>query len=201
MKKQLIISVGREYGSGGHEIAEKLAKHYGIQMLDHNLLDEIAAERNLDMKNLEGLDEKYKNPFSSRTVRGYSSSPEENLYLIQFDYLQKKAAAGESFVIVGRCSETILRSYEGLVSVFVLADMDKKIERIMRLYHLTQNLAVKKIREKDRKRKRYHDCFCKEKWGNARNYDLCVNSSRLGVDDTAAVLIDYIDKRQQIETK
>ncbi len=201
MKKQLIISVGREYGSGGHEIAEKLAKHYGIQMLDHNLLDEIAAERNLDMKNLEGLDEKYKNPFSSRTVRGYSSSPEENLYLIQFDYLQKKAAAGESFVIVGRCSETILKSYEGLVSVFVLADMDKKIERIMRLYHLTQNLAVKKIREKDRKRKRYHDCFCKEKWGNARNYDLCVNSSRLGVDDTAAVLIDYIDKRQQIETK
>lgn len=201
MKKQLIISVGREYGSGGHEIAEKLAKHYGIQMLDHNLLDEIAAERNLDMKNLEGLDEKYKNPFSSRTVRGYSSSPEENLYLIQFDYLQKKAAAGESFVIVGRCSETILKSYEGLVSVFVLADMNKKIERIMRLYHLTQNLAVKKIREKDRKRKRYHDCFCKEKWGNARNYDLCVNSSRLGVDDTAAVLIDYIDKRQQIETK
>ncbi len=197
MEKQLIISVGREYGSGGHEIAEKLSKHYGIQLFDHNLLDEIAAKKNLNMDHLKGLDEKHKNPLSSRTVRGFSSSPEENLLYLQFDYLREKADAGESFVIVGRCGETILKQYDSLVSIFVLGDRDKKIERIMRLYQLTESQAVRKIREKDIKRRRYHNSFCDRKWGDSRNYDISLNSSKLGIDDTVELLTDYIDKRRK----
>lgn len=196
MDKQLIISVGREYGSGGHEIAEQLSRHYGIQMLDHNLLDEIAAAKNLDMQNLKGLDEKHRSRLASRTVRGYSSSPEENLYLLQFDHLKNKAASGESFVIVGRCSETILKGYDSLVSVFVLGDMDRKTERIMRLYQLSQEQAVRKIHEKDMRRKRYHNGHCEGKWGDSRNYDISINSSKLGIEGTAGLLADYIDRRQ-----
>ncbi|MDE5824127.1 MAG: cytidylate kinase-like family protein [Lachnospiraceae bacterium] len=195
MEKQLIISVGREYGSGGHEIAERLSKHYGIQLFDHNLLDEIAAEKHLDMRNLRGLDEKHRSRLASRTVRGYSSSPEENLYLLQFDYLKNKASSGESFVVVGRCSETILKECDSMISIFVLGDMDKKIERIMRLYQLSKDQAVWKIREKDMKRKRYHNDHCDGKWGDSRNYDLCINSSKLGIDGTVALLTEYIDKR------
>lgn len=164
MEKQLIISVGREYGSGGHEIAEKLANHYGIQLLDHNLLDEIAEKKNVKMDHLRTLDKKHKNPLSSRTVRGYSSSPEENMLYLQFDYLRDKADSGESFVIVGRCSETILKQYDCMVSIFILADRDKRTERIMRLYHLTESDAAK-IREKDTSRRRYHNSFCVGKWG------------------------------------
>ncbi len=197
MEKQLIISVGREYGSGGHEIAEKLSKHYGIQLFDHNLLDEIAAKKNLNMDHLKGLDEKHKNPLSSRTVRGFSSSPEENLLYLQFDYLREKADAGESFVIVGRCGETILKQYDSLVTIFVLGDRDKKIERIMRLYRLTESQAVRKIREKDIKRRRYHNSFCDRKWGDSRNYDISLNSSKLGIDGTVELLTDYIDKRRK----
>ena len=167
MEKQLIISVGREYGSGGHEIAEKLAKHLGTQLLDHNLLDEIAAKKNVKMDHLKELDEKHKNPLSSRTVRGYSSSPEENLLYLQFDYLRDKADAGDSFVIVGRCSETILKQYDSMVSIFILADREKRIERIMRLYHLSESDAAKKIHEKDTSRRRYHNSFCVGKWGAA----------------------------------
>lgn len=196
MDKQLIISVGREYGSGGHEIAERLSKHYGIQMLDHNLLDEIAAAKNLDMQNLKGLDEKHRSRLASRTVRGYSSSPEENLYLLQFDYLKNKAASGESFVIVGRCSETILKGYDSLISIFVLGDMDSKIERIMRLYQLSEEQAVRKLHEKDMKRKRYHNGHCEGKWGDSRNYDISINSSKLGIEGTVALLADYIDRRR-----
>jgi len=196
MEKQLIISVGREYGSGGHEIAERLSKHYGIQLFDHNLLDEIAAEKNLDMQYLKGLDEKHRSRLASRTVRGYSSSPEENVYLLQFDYLMNKAASGESFVVVGRCSETILKEYDSLISIFVLGDMDKKIERIMRLYQLSEDQAVRKIREKDMKRKRYHNDHCDGKWGDSKNYDISINSSKLGMDETVALLADYIDRRQ-----
>ena len=197
MEKQLIISVGREYGSGGHEIAEKLSKHYGIQLFDHNLLDEIAAKKNLNMDHLKGLDEKHKNPLSSRTVRGFSSSPEENLLYLQFDYLREKADAGESFVIVGRCGETILKQYDSLVSIFVLGDRDKKIERIMRLYQLTESQACRKMREKDIKRRRYHNSFCDRKWGDSRNYDISLNSSKLGIDCTVELLTDYIDKRRK----
>lgn len=197
MEKQLIISVGREYGSGGHEVAEKLSKHYGIQLLDHNLLDEIAAKKNVNMDHLKELDEKHKNLLSSRTVRGLSNSPEENLLYLQFDFLRDKADAGESFVIVGRCSETILKQYESMISIFILGDRDKRIERIMRLYHLTESQAVKKIREKDIQRRRYHNSFCVRKWGDCRNYDISINSSRLGIDGTVKTLVDYIDKRRQ----
>lgn len=197
MEKQLIISVGREYGSGGHEIAEKLSKHYGIQLFDHNLLDEIAAKKNINMDHLKELDEKHKNLLSSRTVRGLSNSPEENLLYLQFDFLRDKADAGESFVIVGRCSETILKQYDCMVSIFILGDRDKRVERIMRLYHLTESQAVKKIREKDILRRRYHNSFCVKKWGDCRNYDLSINSSRLGIDETVKTLVDYIDKRRQ----
>lgn len=196
MEKQLIISVGREYGSGGHEIAERLSKHYGIQLLDHNLLDEIAAEKNMDMQNFRGLDEKHRSRLASRTVRGFSSSPEENLYLLQFDHLKHKAASGESFVIVGRCSETILKGYDSMISVFVLGDMDRKIERIMRLYHLSEEQAVRRIHEKDLKRKRYHNDHCDVKWGDSRNYDISINSSKLGIDGTVELLADYIDRRR-----
>ncbi len=197
MEKQLIISVGREYGSGGHEIAEKLANHYGIQLLDHNLLDEIAAKKNVKMDHLRALDEKHKNPLSSRTVRGYSSSPEENLLYLQFDYLRDKADAGDSFVIVGRCSETILKQYDSMVSIFILADREKRTERIMRLYHLTESEAVKKIREKDTSRRRYHNSFCVGKWGDCRNYDVSLNSSKLGIDGSVKLLTEYIDRRRQ----
>ena len=193
----MIISVGREYGSGGHEIAEKLSKHYGIQLFDHNLLDEIAAKKNVKMDHLKELDERHKNLLSSRTVRGLSNSPEENLLYLQFDFLRDKADAGESFVIVGRCSETILKQYDSMVSIFILGDRDKRIERIMRLYHLTESQAVKKIREKDIQRRRYHNSFCVRRWGDCRNYDISLNSSRLGIDGTVKLLTDYIDSRRK----
>ena len=100
MSSQFIISIGREFGSAGHEIAQKLAEHYNITLLDHNLLDEIASEKNLDVTNLQNFDEKKKKVGLYRTVKGLSSSPEDNVAFLQFDYLRKKAEKGESFVIV-----------------------------------------------------------------------------------------------------
>lgn len=197
MEKQFIISVSREFGSGGHEIAQRLAEHYQLRLLDQNILDEVAKERNLDVRNLKGLDEKRKNPLMSRTVRGLSSSPEENIYLLQFDYLQRMAAKGESFVVVGRCSESVLKEYEGLISVFVLGDEEKKVQRIMERYHLTESNASRLICEKDQKRKKYHNSFSEGKWGDSRNYDISINSSKTGIENTTKLLIDYIDMRRK----
>lgn len=196
MSSQFIISIGREFGSAGHEIAQKLAEHYNITLLDHNLLDEIAFEKNLDVTNLQNFDEKKKKVGLYRTVKGLSSSPEDNVAFLQFDYLRKKAEKGESFVIVGRCSEDILKEYDGLISIFVLGDMDHKVNRIKELYGLSDFNARKLIKEKDMKRKRYHNSFCEGKWGDSRNYDLSINSSKTGIDNTLKLLVEYIDMRR-----
>ena len=105
MGKQLIISVGREFGSGGHEIAEMLAKKFDLKLYDKNLLQNIAQEKEVDAQNIEKYDEVPRNMLFSRTVKGYSNSMEENVAQMQFDYLKRKAKEGESFVVVGRCSE------------------------------------------------------------------------------------------------
>ena len=133
MESQLIISVGREFGSAGHEIAQRLAEHYNIPLLDSNLLNEVASEKNLDIQKLQGLDEKHKKYGLYRTVRGFSSHPEDNVAFMQFDYLRKKASRGESFVVVGRCSEDILKEYKSLISIFILGDIECKKARIKEL--------------------------------------------------------------------
>lgn len=197
MGKQLIISVGREVGSGGHEIAELLAKHYNIPLIDKNILEEIAEQKDVDAADLKDIDKKFVTPIFKRTVRGFSSSMQENVYLLQFEYLQEKAKAGESFVIVGRCGEDVLKEYDALVSIFVLGDKEVKRERIMRKYDKNEFMAERLMHEKDTERKRYHNSFCEGKWGDSRNYDISVNSSVLGIDETANVLIDFIDRKRK----
>ncbi|MBP3603062.1 MAG: cytidylate kinase-like family protein [Lachnospiraceae bacterium] len=198
MDKQLIISIGREFGSGGHEIAEMLAKKFDLNLYDHNILEEIAAEKNVEATHIGKYDEVPRNLIFSRKVRGYSNSMEENVANMQFDYLQDKAAKGESFVVVGRCSETILKPYEGMISMFILGDWEHKVERVMRLYNLSHGEAEVYINRQDKKRKNYHNYYCKGKWGDSRNYDISINSSKLGEEMTAEMLADYIMKRQNM---
>ena len=197
MDSQLIISVGREFGSAGHEIAEELAKYYKINLLDHNLLDEIAMEKQVDAECLRHHEEKHKNKLFHRTVRGFSTSPEENVALLQFEYLRNKAAKGDSFVVVGRCSESVLKEYDCMISIFVLGDRAVKRERIMELYDLNESMAERFMTEKDTKRKRYHNSYCEGKWGDSRNYDISINSSTLGVDKTVKLLVDFIDMMRE----
>ena len=194
---QLIISVGREFGSAGHEIAVKLAEHYNIRLLDDNLLHEIALEKEVDPESLKSHDEKKKNKLFHRTVKGFSSSPEENVSLLQFEYLRKRASEGESFVIVGRCSESVLKDYDCLISIFVLGDRAVKRERIMEIYNLNESMADRLMTERDMKRKRYHNSYCEGKWGDSRNYDISINSSTLGVEKTVKLLVDYIDMMRE----
>lgn len=195
MSKQFIISISREFASGGHDIAERIAKHYGIPLYDKNILEEISKEKGVDLSGFSGADEKRINVLTSRTVSGFNSSPEYAIAHMQFDFLKEKADSGESFVVCGRCADYILKDYEGLISVFVLADESKKISRITDMQDCTIAQAIKEIDKTTRRRKEYHNQYCKTKWGDSRNYDLCVNSSRLGIDGTADFLIGYIDKR------
>lgn len=195
---QLIISVGREFGSGGHEIADKLSKLYNLPLYDHNLLRELAAEKNLDHADLAQYDETKKRRFFSRTVRGMSNCPAHNVAQLQFDFLKKKADSGESFVVVGRCSETVLKDNPALISLFILGDKQVKTERIMKLYDKSEKEARNLIHEHDKYRKEYHNShFPGKKWGDSRNYEVCINSSKLGIDETVKFLASYIDARRK----
>jgi len=196
--KQVMISIGREFGSGGHEIAQTLAKRFDLPLYDFNLLREIAGAKNVSARNLEPYDEVPKKGFTSKTVRGFNNSPQINIAYMQFDYLKEKAESGESFIVVGRCSEEVLKGYEGLVTIFVTGDMDKKIERIKRVYGILDDKEARDIITKQsKKRKAYHNFFCEGKWGDARNYDFVINSSKLGEQVTADIIEDYVRKRMQ----
>ena len=194
MDKQILISISREYGSRGREIAIKVAEDLGLPLYDRNILEEIAKEKGTDPKNFQDIDEKPRNKLLTRRVKGHSNSMEENLAQMQFEYLQKKADTGESFVVLGRCSETVLKEREGLVSIFVTGEREAKIQHIMDKFSISREEAIAKIYKHDINRKRYHNHYSDFKWGDSRNYDVCINSSRLGPQGTAEVLEAYIQK-------
>jgi cytidylate kinase len=195
---QVIISIGREFGSGGHAIAMELSKRLGLKLYDHNLLDEIAVEKGVDPAELRKYDEMPHKLFLSRSARGgHHSSAEVNIAYMQFDYLKKKAAAGESFIVVGRCAEGIFENFPQLISIFILGDRDKKCERVMDIYQLSKKDAIEKMTRHDNYRRRYHNNFCEDKWGDSRTYDLCINSSLKGIEGTTDVLEAYIRARMQ----
>ena len=195
MNNQLIVSISREFASGGRVIAKELAKRLNINYYDRNLLDEIAAEKLGNVELMRQFDEAPKGFFLTRTVRGMTSSPEENIAQIQFEYLLKKAESGESFVIVGRCADEVLSEYPGLVKIFVLADEDKKVERVCELRDVNVDEARGIMLRHDKKRKAYHNHYCTIKWGDSRGYDICINLSRLGIEKTADFLESYVRQR------
>ena len=197
MKKQMIISVGREFGCSGHVIAERLAEIFDLPFYDNNLLLHIAEEKEMDHDSIKKYDEKPKNKFLHRKVSGYSSSPEENIAQMQFDYIRKMAEEGKSFVIVGRCSETKLREFPALISIFVLGRKEEKIKHVMEKFQLDEESAKQLMQKEDWRKKTYHNYYCKGKWGDSRNYDLTIDSGRLGLEGTVDFLADYIRRRMQ----
>ena len=138
MGNQIIISISREYGSEGHTIAKQIAKDMGLPFYNRNMLDEIAKEKGFDPAAFAGVDEKPRNKLLSRRVKGYSNATEDNLAQMQFEFLRKKAASGESFVVLGRCSETILKEYDSLVSIFVTGNKDRKLKHVMEKFSLSE---------------------------------------------------------------
>lgn len=188
---QFIISVGREYGSGGHEIATVLADRLNVPLYDRNMLDQLAARNGIDADSLHQHEE-MKRRGLVRTVREHSSSMQDSVAQLQFRFIREKAESGESFVVVGRCAENVLRGNPALISIFVRGDEKVKAERISRLYKLTILEAKAKMFRHDKKRKAYHNYYSKMKWGDSRGYDICINSSLMGVEQTADALYQMI---------
>ena len=195
MSKQFMVTIARQFGSGGHIIASDLAEKLGVDLYDENLISAAIKASKSDTEALREDEEKPRNKWVSRTYHNYKTSVSDIVAERQFLFMKHLAEQGESFVVVGRCSENVLADYPGLISIYVTADEDAKVSRIMQLYEKTEPDARKMILKMDRSREEYHNSHFKNTWGKASNYDLIVNSSRLGLEKTSEFLYEYIKLR------
>lgn len=196
MGKQFIVSIGREYGCGGHDIANKIAEIFNIKCYGSNMLEEIAKEKGTSVEELAKFDEKPRNVLFSRSVGEFTNSMEKSVAQMEFDFMKKKVAEGESFVVVGRCSDEVLDDENvDIVAVFINGDPEDRIDRISKGLNISRGDAEDKMEQADKKRRAYHDALCKADWGDADSYDICLNSSKIGIEKTVEMLEQYINIR------
>ena len=192
MKKQIIVAIGREHGSGGHYIADMIARELGVKLYDKVSIEKEITSGGYSEELVSEMDEKPVNFLTSRRIGRFSNSLEVNVAEKTFAMLRSKAAEGESFVVIGRCGEQVLENNPNCISIFICGDPQFKLNRVMNKLGLNAEQAIEEIRNVDRSRKNYHNYYCDTKWGDARGYDLTVKSNVLGCEKTAEMLIGYI---------
>ena len=207
--KKTIITIGRQYGSGGHEIGATLAQDLGLKLYDKEMLKRAAKESGLCEELFETHDEKPTHSFLYSLVMdsysfGYSGGAyadipiNHKIFLAQYDAIKSIANEGDC-VIVGRCADYALANCDEAVNVFIYADLQSRIRRIARMYNLTDAQAKDIILKADKKRSNYYNYYTNKIWGDARNYDLCLNSAKLGIGGTAQAIMDYLKLKNKIQ--
>ena len=204
--KNIIINVGRQLGSGGHDIGRMLALDFQAKYYDRELLNLAAKESGFSEKFFVQNDEKkgfLKGLFNMQTshVSGGSmyktNFSQESLFQFQSDAIQKAAKEG-SCVFVGRCADYILRDFPNTVNIFITASMKYRIQQIMNKQHMEYEEARKFIESKESKRAAYYNYYTGKKWGAAESYDLCIDSSVLGFVETEKIIAEFIRKKFNI---
>ena len=200
-----IITIGRQFGSGGREIGKMLAKKYGIQCYDKELLSRAAKESGFCEEMIQNHDERPTNSFLYNLVMdtysfGYNASSfvdmpiSHKVFLAQFDTIKKIAEEGPC-VIVGRCADYALSDYKNVLNIFIHADEEAKIKRIKERFDdvKTDEQARDMMNKKDKQRQSYYNYYSSKKWGRSDSYDLSINSSILGIEGTVKFITQYID--------
>jgi cytidylate kinase len=204
MKKDYVITIGRQLGSGGHIIGEKLAGQLGISFYDKELIQIASQESGLGKEYFEEADEKKsysifgglfgmrgamaEEPFSTYYLNN------ETLFKIQSDVIRKLAEKG-SCLFVGRCADYVLGENLRCLNVFISAEMNDRIKRIAEIQKITTDKARDFVEKADKKRAGYYNYFSNKVWGAAESYHLCINSSILGIDETTAFIRQFATKR------
>jgi len=202
--KHIIINVGRQLGSGGHDIGRMLALDFQAKYYDREILNLAAKESGLSEKIFEQNDEK-KGFFRGLLNLGMphlsgGDKPgltQESLFQFQSEAIQKAAKEG-SCVFVGRCADYVLRDFGNTVNIFITASIGYRIEQIMNKQHLDFEAAQKFIEQKESDRASYYNYYTGKKWGAAESYDLCIDSSILGFVETEKLIAEFIRKRFKI---
>lgn len=206
MNGNLVITIGRQCGSKGKLIGEKLAEALGVKCYDKELLSEAAKHSGLCEELFETHDEKPTNSFLYSLVMdtyslGYTTSAymdmpiNHKIFLAQFDTI-KKLADEESCVIVGRCADYALAEYPNTVTVFITGNEPDKLEYLQQLYNVNESKAKDIMVKTDKKRSSYYNYYASKRWGDAKSYDLCINSSAVGVEGAVKIIQEFAKAKQ-----
>ena len=208
MNEKFVINIGRQLGSGGRQIGEKLASQFGISFYDKELIQIASKESGLGKEYFEKADEKQSHSIIGgllglRTnisnevyVNNYLSN--ETFFKIQSDVI-RELAEEKSCVFVGRCADYILRDHPRCVNLFITADTDDRVKRVAHDQSLTLEKAQEMIEKMDKKRAGYYNYFSNKVWGVAESYHLCINSSVLGIDETVTYIHQFIEQKLVIK--
>ena len=200
---RLVITIGRQFGSGGREIGRKLAERFGIDYLDKELLTLAAEKSGISEEILARADEKPASPFSFAAryptalaagfvapINLHSAMTDDHLFSVQAAAIREEAEK-RNCVIVGRCSDYIIGRKEYCVNVFVHAPLPWRVRRVAANYEITPEEAEKQIRRIDKKRAAYYNFYTGKRWGDMEGYDLSVDVSTIGIDKTVQIIADY----------
>ena len=208
MTKNTIITIGRQFGSGGHEIGELLAKKLGIPFYDRNLVKMAAEELHITEEQAELKDEKKLMSIVSNynlAMGGYNdfmanaefyAPVGRDLYAVQSAIIKKLAQKG-SCVIVGRCADYVLKDYPGCINVFICASKEDRKNRVMDKYHLSERKAAEKMKKIDRERKYYYETYSGKEWGSIQSHQILMNSSLLGKEKIVEYLVALYKEQQE----
>ena len=194
-----IITIGRQYGSGGREIGKKLADQLGIPFYDNELLDIAAKKSGICEELFETNDEKPTSSLLYSLVMGSyggDSLPfNHKIFLAQFDAIRSIADEGPC-VIIGRCGDYALEDYPNLINIFIHADLKLRVKRAIENYGIESGKAEDFVLKTDKKRASYYNFYSSRKWGNLDNYDLTVDSGFLGIDNTVELIKKFIELKE-----
>lgn len=211
MANNTIITIGRQYGSGGHDIGKQLAEELNVPFYDKALLERAAKDSGLCQEIFENHDEKPTNSFLYSLVMdtyslGYTTSSfsemplNHKIFLAQFDAIKNIAKEGPC-VIVGRCADYALADFPNVVNVFLHADLQDRIVRIARRHDLTDAKAKDLIIKTDKRRASYYNYYTSKKWGEAAGYDLSLNTATLGIDGTIHMIREFVTYKEKEHDK
>ncbi len=199
-----IITISRQYGSGGREIGEKLAKELDVPFYDNEIITRAAKESGFAEAAFQRAEQKATNSLLYSIAMGLNSygnqefgfsalSIDDQIYLAQSEVVHKMADEGPC-VIVGRCADYLLREKKNVVNVFIWAKLESRVKRAIEVYEMPAQKAAEQILKIDKRRANYYNYHANEKWGRADNYNLCIQSDFIGIDATVELLKDYILK-------
>lgn len=205
MSKNLVITIGRQCGSGGRMIGQKIAERLGIKCYDKELLNLASKNSGLCKELFESHDEKPTSSFLYSLVMdtyslGYTTSAytdmpiNHKIFLAQFDTI-KKLADEESCVIVGRCADYALADYPNVLTVFITGNEEEKIKRLAEINKIDPQKAREMMMKTDKRRSSYYNYYSSKKWGDAQSYDLCINSTVVGVENAVEIILDCAKRK------
>ena len=205
MSKKVVVTIARQYGSGGREIGEKLAKILGIPLIDKELIKDAASNGQLNEEVIKSADESAANSLLytlamgsnvlGTTIHfGYKMPINDKLFILQSDAIKEYASKG-SCVIIGRCADYVLRDEPNLFRIFIYGDLDHRKERVaLRHPEIKSTQVIDVINKTDKRRSSYYNFYTGKKWGKYDNYDIAVNSSTFGIDETARIIAAAVQK-------